>query len=158
MRTRKNHSAELKAKVALDAIREEMAFFEPSKKYGVHLIQIGKLKRAAIENKATEFTRRGAAPEHVMEMPWYGSRQIARFMQRNDDRCGRRLMRLIQLVPIFQQPNTSKKYSYHKIWPSLLRTAVINRPKQVWCTDITYVPMHRGPEKGLGQAGQAGNF
>ena len=36
-----------------------------SKKYGVHPTQIGTWKRAAIENMATAFTRRGAAPEPV---------------------------------------------------------------------------------------------
>ena len=36
-----------------------------SKKYGVHPTQIGTWKRAAIENMATAFTRRGSAPEQV---------------------------------------------------------------------------------------------
>ena len=41
MTKRKNHSADFKAKVALEAIREEMTMAELSKKYGVHLTQIG---------------------------------------------------------------------------------------------------------------------
>jgi putative transposase len=32
----------------------------------------------------------------------------------------------------------------HKIWPYLLRTAVVQRLNQVWCADITYIPMRRG--------------
>ena len=36
MTKRKNHSPEFRAKVALDAIREEMTLAELSKKYGVH--------------------------------------------------------------------------------------------------------------------------
>ncbi|MCG7493524.1 hypothetical protein MHM86_08205 [Thalassobius sp. Cn5-15] len=36
MKKRKNHSPEFKAKVALEAIREEMTLTELSKKYGVH--------------------------------------------------------------------------------------------------------------------------
>lgn len=32
----------------------------------------------------------------------------------------------------------------HKIYPYLLRGLRINRPNQVWCVDITYVPMKRG--------------
>ena len=59
MKKRKNHSPEFKAKVALEAIREEMTLAELSKKYGVHPTQIGTWKRAAIENMATAFTRRG---------------------------------------------------------------------------------------------------
>ena len=65
MKKRKNHSPEFKAKVALEAIREEMTLAELSKKYGVHPTQIGTWKRAAIENMTTAFTRRGSAPEQV---------------------------------------------------------------------------------------------
>jgi len=65
MKKRKNHSPDFKAKVALEAIREEMTLAELSKKYGVHLTQIGTWKRAAIENMATAFTRRVAAPEQL---------------------------------------------------------------------------------------------
>ncbi len=65
MKKRKNHSPEYKAKVALEAIRDEMTLAELSKKYGVHPTQIGTWKLAAIENTATAFTRRGAALEQV---------------------------------------------------------------------------------------------
>ena len=43
----------------------------------------------------------------------------------------RRLMRLMRLVPIYQEPNTSKKHPQHKIWSYLLRNTVIDRPNQV---------------------------
>ena len=65
MKKRKNHSPEFKARVALEAIREEMTLAELSQKYGVHPTQIGTWKRAAIENLSSAFTRRGAAPEQV---------------------------------------------------------------------------------------------
>jgi transposase len=58
MTKRKNHSPDFKAKVALEAIREEMTMAELSKKYGVHPTQIGTWKRAAIENMSTAFIRR----------------------------------------------------------------------------------------------------
>ena len=41
MKKRKNHSPEFKARVALEAIREEMTLAELSKKYDVHSTQIG---------------------------------------------------------------------------------------------------------------------
>jgi len=56
---------QFKAKVALEAIREEMTLAELSKNYGVHPTQIGTWKRAAIENMATAFTRSGSAPDPV---------------------------------------------------------------------------------------------
>ena len=86
--------------------------------------------------------------KQFVETPWYGFRQMARHMKRNNHNCGRhrvrRLMRLMCLVPIYQEPNTSKKHHQHKIWPYLLRKAVIERPNQVWCADITYISMRRG--------------
>ena len=62
MTKRKNHSPDFKAKVALEAIREEMTMAELSKKYGVHPTQIGTWKRAAIQNMASAFSKRGADP------------------------------------------------------------------------------------------------
>ena len=86
--------------------------------------------------------------KRFLETPWYGSRQMARYMKRNNHICGRhrvrRLMRLMRLVPICQDPNTSKKHPQHKIWPYVLRNVVIDRPNQVWCADITDIPMRRG--------------
>ena len=86
--------------------------------------------------------------KQFLETPWYGSRQMARYMKRNDHKCGRhrvrRLMRLMRLVPIYQEPNTSKKHPQHKIWPYLLRKLSITRPNHVWCSDITYIPVKNG--------------
>ncbi len=48
------------------------------------------------------------------------------------------------LQAVYQKPKTTAPHPEHKIWPHLLRDMVINRPKQVWCTDITYIPMRRG--------------
>jgi transposase len=62
MTKRKNHSAEFKARVALDAIREEMTLSELSKKYGVHSGQISTWKRAALDNMTSAFERRGRDP------------------------------------------------------------------------------------------------
>ena len=63
MKKRKNHSADFKARVALEAIREEMTLAELSKKYGVHANQISTWKRVALDNMSSAFERRGRAPD-----------------------------------------------------------------------------------------------
>ena len=45
---------------------------------------------------------------------------------------------------IYQKPNTSRSHPDHKVYPYLLRGLVIDRPNQVWCADITYIPMAKG--------------
>src|SRR3954467_10686183 len=56
----------------------------------------------------------------------------------------RRLMAKMGLVPIYQRPRTTVPHPEHRIYPYLLREMAITRPNQVWCADITYIPMRRG--------------
>ena len=83
-----------------------------------------------------------------LETPWYGSRQMARHLRREGYTVGRkrvrRLMARMGLEPIYQRPRTTIPHPGHRIYPYLLRDMVIDRPNQVWCADITYIPMRRG--------------
>jgi hypothetical protein len=83
-----------------------------------------------------------------LETPWYGSRQMARHLRREGYTVGRkrvrRLMAKMGLAPIYQRPRTTVPHPEHRIYPYLLRDLVIDRPNQVWCADITYIPMRRG--------------
>jgi transposase InsO family protein len=47
-------------------------------------------------------------------------------------------------MPIYQKPNTSKPAKGHKNYPYLLRGLRVDRPNQVWCADITFLPMKCG--------------
>ena len=226
----KRYSAEFKAKVSLEAIREELTTTELAKKYDIHPTMITGWTRTATQNMAsalgtgTRLSRRspirssrscmpssaswswneifcrslqshsrrwrqkavkhdhpdlsvrrqcsllslarsglyyqpcGESAENLkfveiidrqfLETPWYGSRHMARHMQREGHRCGRhrvrRLMKLMRLAPIYQGPRTSTKHPEHKIYQYLLRGLAIACPNQVWCTDISYIPMRRG--------------
>jgi putative transposase len=83
-----------------------------------------------------------------LETPWYGSRQMARHLRREGHVVGRkrvrRLMAKMGLMPIYQRPRTTVPHPEHRVFPYLLRDLVVERPNQVWCADITYLPMRRG--------------
>ncbi len=55
MTKRKRYSAEFKAKVALEAIREELTTAELAKKYGIHPTMISGWKKTVIANMASAF-------------------------------------------------------------------------------------------------------
>jgi putative transposase len=80
--------------------------------------------------------------------PYYGSRRMAAWLTTQGHVVNRkrvqRLMRLAGLVAIYQRPNTSKPTPAHKIYPYLLGGISIERVNQVWCADVTYIPMARG--------------
>ena len=83
-----------------------------------------------------------------LETPFYGVRQMRWHLRARGHRVNvkrvRRLMRLMGLMPIYRKPRTSVPAPGHKIYPYLLRGVMIDRPNQVWCADITYIPLARG--------------
>lgn len=56
----------------------------------------------------------------------------------------RRLLRLMGLMAIYPKPNTSESCKKHKKYPYLLKGITIDRPNQVWSTDITYIRLAHG--------------
>ena len=83
-----------------------------------------------------------------LEFPFFGSRKLALELRKEGVLINRkrvqRLMRLMGIVAMVPQPNTSKPAPEHKKFPYLLRNLAIFRPNQDWAADITYITMARG--------------
>ena len=86
--------------------------------------------------------------ELFMAWPFLGSRRMATMLRANGWRVNRkrvqRLMRTMGIVALGPKPRTTKPAPGHKVFPYLLRGLAIERPNQVWCADITYIPIGRG--------------
>ena len=83
-----------------------------------------------------------------LKTPWYGARQMVRYLKRIDYAVGRkrirRLMRTMGLRAIVPGPDTSRRNKAHPVYPYLLRELDVTRSNQVWCADVTYIPLAHG--------------
>lgn len=100
------------------------------------------------------------------DWPVYGARKIVRQLRRDFRReaeearklrlpattegisIGRKrirsLMETMAIEAIYPKPHLSQNKSPHPVFPYLLKGLFINRPNQVWGSDITYIRMHGG--------------
>lgn len=84
-----------------------------------------------------------------LKYPWKGSRTLKddlwdhHSLHVNRKRV-QRLMEIMGIKSISPKQKTTKPDSSHRIYPYLLRGLSITRPNQVWCSDITYIPMAKG--------------
>lgn len=83
-----------------------------------------------------------------LRLPFYGSRRIRDELEDQGHWVNRkrvqRLMRQMGLRALYPKPRTSRPGQGHKIYPYLLQGLSIERPNQVWATDICYIPMAKG--------------
>ena len=83
-----------------------------------------------------------------LERPVFGSWRLAALLRRAGWEINRkrvqRLMAVLGIRAIYPQQNTSRPEPGHEIYPYLLRGKAITGPDQVWCADITYLPMRHG--------------
>jgi len=227
---RKTYSAELKAKVALEALRGELTTNQIATRYEVHPSQVTQWKKQALEHLKDSFSSRRAkaqkqdealqdelygqigrlkveldwlkknldcsvdqkrqmiVPGHAhlsierqcelvglsrssnyyvakgensynLELmrlideqytrrPFFGIRRMTDHLRRQGHEVNhkrvQRLMRLMGLEAIYPKPKMSQAHLEHRTYPYLLRGLVIDRPDQVWCSDVTYIRLVEG--------------
>lgn len=83
-----------------------------------------------------------------LKHPYYGSPRMTLALrdqgyQVNHKRV-ERLMRVMGLQAVVPGPHTSRPHPDHRVYPYLLKGVVIQAPNEVWCADITYIPMSLG--------------
>ena len=86
--------------------------------------------------------------EQYTHTPFCGSRRMRVMLNARGYAVNRkrvqRLMGVMGLEGVAPGPRTSRAHPEHKVYPYLLRDRVIERPDQVWASDITYIQMRRG--------------
>jgi len=95
------------------------------------------------EPDAEELALLAAIDEAYTAHPFYGSRRMVVELGRLGYQVNRkrvqRLMRILGLTGMAPGPNTSRPHPQHQVYPYLLRGVEVDRPNQVWSTDITYI-------------------
>ena len=110
--------------------------------------------RSTLDYKPVEQSAEDARLKRLLDIiylrdPCLGTRRLVTILERDHDvkinrKRLQRLRREMGMEAIWCRPRTSIPDATHKKYPYLLRNLVVSRPNQVWCADITYVPMPHG--------------
>ena len=86
--------------------------------------------------------------EQFTRAPFYGVPRMTAWLNRQGHRINpkrvRRLMRLMGLEAVYPRRRLSRAHPEHRKYPYLLKNLIIDRPDQVWCSDITYIRLIQG--------------
>jgi putative transposase len=103
---------------------------------------------APADPSVQELTAKDLIDRLHTDNPAWGSRQLSKQLKKQGLPIGRlktrRYMQEMGISVIYPKPNLSKPAKGNKIYPYLLKNAVITRPDQAWSIDITYIKLHHG--------------
>ncbi len=95
-----------------------------------------------------EWTLLRLIDQQYLETPFYGSRRMRVVLRQQGYEVNRkrvqRLMRQLGIEAIYPKPRLSQTHPDHQVYPYLLRNLAVTQANQVWCTDITYLPVLKG--------------
>ena len=101
-----------------------------------------------VEVSAEELKLMRRIDELYLKRPYFGSRRMTDELRGEGHEVNRkrvqRLMRVMGLESVLPGPHTSRPHPEHPVFPYLLRRVSVERPNQVWATDITYIPLAYG--------------
>lgn len=102
-----------------------------------------------VEQSAEDTRLKRILDELYLRDPCLGSRRLVTVLERDHGLVvnRKRIQRLrneMGIEAIYCKPRTTIVDKANRIYPYLLRDLAITRADQVWCTDITYVPMPQG--------------
>lgn len=108
-----------------------------------------RLDYEAVRDSAEDLKIKRIMDEIFLRDPCLGTRKIVVLLERDhglivNRKRVQRLRREMGLLTIYRGPRTSVPNSTHERHPYLLRELDVSAPNQVWCSDITYVPMPHG--------------
>ena len=97
---------------------------------------------------ADDLKRMRRIDELHLERPFYGARRMAKQLEREGFEVGRlhvsSLMRRMGIEAMYRRPRTSIPARDALIYPYLLDGLGVERPNQVWASDLPYLPMAHG--------------
>ncbi len=133
MIVREHDKISVREQAELLDVNRSTLYYEPKK---------DETKQAVIEELKKEIATQ------YLETPFYGARRMVQHLFRLGYDVGRKLVKRLMdelgLRAIFPKPNLSRRRQDHKVYPYLLGGLTIDRPNQVWATDITYIPTPNG--------------
>lgn len=129
------------AKLWMDFDHEQLSVREQCRLLGFH--RSGIYYDPQLEFEENLRIMRPMHEEHLRH-PARGSRQMIDFLEDKgivvNRKCIQRLKVKMSIEGISPKRRTTLAAAGHRVYPYLLRGLKIERPNQVWCSDITYAP------------------
>ena len=134
-------------KAMVDLESGELSVRRQCELLGVNRNRLGSPARGGLRAQELEMARR--IDELHLRFPEFGARRMSQCLLREGQEGATRrrvaqVMKVMGLAAIYRRPRTSQSTPGAQIYPYLLRDREVQSSDEVWCADVTYIPMERG--------------